>query len=414
MAVYVLDKRKNPLMPCSEKRARLLLRRGRAVVVRVYPFTIRLKDRIGGRCQPVRLKLDPGSRTTGLALVREDGDTQHVLWLGELDHRGQAIRDALSQRRAFRRRRRSANLRYRARRFDNRRRSSGWLPPSLRHRVETIAAWVARLRRWVPVTGISLELVRFDTQALQTPDIKGVEYQHGTLFGYELREYLLEKWGRRCAYCGKENVPLEIEHIHPKSRGGSDRVSNLTLACRRCNEAKGNRPVEAFLADRPEVLTRILTQAKAPLHDGAAGRDWEWRPDEVEPLAAGNPQDVCPGCGLRRKDRGIGRLAAAGSLYQSDWPRRLSTDTPGPVRFPARVSPAPEAGTRVSDWGPGPCRGAGWEKSRSVCRPRGGPRQRIVQHSNARWDRTRDSCPVLHANPAGGRVWVCSSTKDST
>ncbi len=99
MAVYVLDKRKNPLMPCSEKRARLLLRRGRAVVVRVYPFTIRLKDRIGGRCQPVRLKLDPGSRTTGLALVREDGDTQHVLWLGELDHRGQAIRDALSQRR---------------------------------------------------------------------------------------------------------------------------------------------------------------------------------------------------------------------------------------------------------------------------------------------------------------------------
>jgi hypothetical protein len=72
MAVFVLDQHKEPLMPCSERRARLLLRRQRAVVHRLVPFTIRLKDRTcaTSAVQPVVLKLDPGSKTTGVALVR--------------------------------------------------------------------------------------------------------------------------------------------------------------------------------------------------------------------------------------------------------------------------------------------------------------------------------------------------------
>jgi hypothetical protein len=60
-------------MPCTEKRARLLLGRGRAVAVRAYPFTIRLKNRAGGITQPLRIKIDPGSKTTGIAVVRENG-----------------------------------------------------------------------------------------------------------------------------------------------------------------------------------------------------------------------------------------------------------------------------------------------------------------------------------------------------
>jgi hypothetical protein len=80
-------------MPCSEKRARLLLERGRAVVVRRYPFTIRLRDRIGGATQPVRIKLDPGSKTTGIALVADaDGNKPaKMLALFELQHRGKQI-----------------------------------------------------------------------------------------------------------------------------------------------------------------------------------------------------------------------------------------------------------------------------------------------------------------------------------
>ena len=288
MAVFVLDHRKKPLMPCSEKRARLLLERGRARVHRLVPFTIRLVDRLQEESvlQPVRLKLDPGSKATGVALVREsqevDGDTgevqrsAHVLFLAELVHRGHAIRDALTQRRAFRRRRRCANLRYRQPRFDNRTRRDGWLPPSLQHRVDTIMSWVRRLRRWAPVTALSQELVRFDTQALQNPEISGIEYQQGELQGYEVRECLLEKWGRQCAYCGKENVPLTIDHIHPKSRGGSDRVSNLALACFPCNQEKGNRDVAEFLAHDPKRLARIEAQRKAPLQDAAAVNSTRW------------------------------------------------------------------------------------------------------------------------------------------
>ena len=286
MAVFVLDKRQRPLMPCSEKRARLLLARGRAVVVRMAPFTIRLKDRIGGATQPLRLKLDPGSRTTGLALVREAETvdpatgavtrTEHVLWLGELTHRGAAIRAALTARRALRRRRRTANLRHRAPRFANRRRPAGWLAPSLRHRVATTAAWIARLRRLAPITALSQELVRFDTQAMQTPGITGVQYQQGTLAGYEVREYLLEKWQRTCAYCGAQAVPLQIEHIQPKSLGGSERISNLTLACAPCNQRKGRRPVAEFLHGQPEQLKRLHAQAKAPLKDAAAVNATRW------------------------------------------------------------------------------------------------------------------------------------------
>ena len=287
MAVFVLDRRKKPLMPCSEKRARMLLERGRARVHRMVPFTIRLVDRRveDSVLQPVRVAAAPGSKTTGLALVRDaetvdaiTGEvtrTVVVLMLLELRHRGHAIRDALTSRGNFRRRRRG-NLRYRPARFDNRTKPEGWLPPSLRHRVDTTDSWVARLRGLAPVSALSTMLHRFDTQLLQNPEISGVEYQQGELQGYEIREYLLEKWGRTCVYCGAEHVPLEIDHIHPRSKGGSDRVSNLTIACHDCNQAKGNSPIEQFLAKAPERARKILAQAKAPLKDAAAVNSTRW------------------------------------------------------------------------------------------------------------------------------------------
>jgi len=263
-------------MPCSEKRARLLLTRGRAVVHRRFPFTIRLKDRVGGEVQPVRLKLDPGAETTGVAVIREEGEAQHVLHLAEIRHRGKTVRKCMRRRAAFRRRRRSAHLRYRAKRFYNRRRTEGWLAPSLLSRLENMTSWVVRYRRLAPIVALSAEHVRFDTQVLQNPLIQGVEYQQGELLGYEVREYLLEKWGRKCAYCGTEGVPLQIEHIRAAARGGSDRLSNLTLACRDCNERKGARPVEAFLASKPDRLARIQATAEQPLDAAAAVNTVRW------------------------------------------------------------------------------------------------------------------------------------------
>jgi 5-methylcytosine-specific restriction endonuclease McrA len=188
----------------------------------------------------------------------------------EIRHRGGQIREKLTARAAYRRGRRTRNLRYRAPRFDNRAKPAGWLAPSLRHRVNATMSWATRLSRWTPVVALHVERVAFDTQALHSPEISGVEYQRGTLFGTEVREYLLAKWSRKCAYCAATGVPLNLDHITPKSRGGSDRVSNLTLACIGCNQAKGNIPVEVFLTGRPTVLAKLLAQAKAPLRDAAA------------------------------------------------------------------------------------------------------------------------------------------------
>lgn len=151
-------------------------------------------------------------------------------------------------------------------RFNNRKRPEGWLPPTVRAKTDCVINWVNRLMRLCPIAAISIETVRFDTQKLQNPEISGIEYQQGTLFGYEVREYLLAKYGHECQYChGKSKDPvLEIDHIIPKSRGGSDRVSNLTLACHTCNQDKGNKTAEEY--GHPKVQA----EAKKPLKDAAA------------------------------------------------------------------------------------------------------------------------------------------------
>lgn len=276
--VYVLDQNGRPVMPCTEKRARLLLERGRARVHRLLPFAIRLIDLKAEDCQfqALRVKLDPGSKVTGMALVRETPDNGVVvLNLFDLMHRGRQISEALTSRRSMRRRRR-AQLRYRASRFLNRCKPKGWLAPSLQHRVVTTMAWVSRLQRLTPVSALSTELVRFDMQAMENPEIIGVEYQQGTLAGYEVREYLLEKWGRTCAYCDANDMPLQIEHIEPKAKGGSNRISNLTLSCNGCNQKKAARSIKDFLAKHPTRLTKILAGAKRPLKDAAAVNATRW------------------------------------------------------------------------------------------------------------------------------------------
>jgi hypothetical protein len=268
--VFVLSSAKRPLMPCTPARARRLLRDGKAAVYRVRPFTIVLKRRPDGETQPIEFKADPGSRTTGLALVARFERGPVLIWAAHLRHRGQAIRANLESRRSLRRGRRGRQTRYRKARFDNRVRPAGWLPPSLASRVGNLKTWYGRLLGRAPITSAEVETVRFDTQALVHPGLSGVEYQQGELAGYEVREYLLEKWGRRCAYCGKSGVPLQIEHIQARSRGGSNRVSNLTLACEPCNTRKNNAPITEFLAHKPDLLKRIQAQAKAPLQDAAA------------------------------------------------------------------------------------------------------------------------------------------------
>ncbi|WP_089211419.1 RNA-guided endonuclease IscB [Streptosporangium subroseum] len=277
--MFVLDKHGQPLDPCHPARARRLLAAGRAVVARHTPFVIRLKDRTAAdsTVQGVQVSIDPGSKHTGIAVFTEHDGDRNGRYALQLDHRGGQIHDKLTARSQYRRRRRSKNLRYRAPRFNNRTKPTGWLAPSLQHRVDTTMSWVTRLIRWAPVTAVHVEKVAFDTHALSAGrPLEGAEYQQGTLAGYEVREYLLAKWGRTCAYCGAQNVPLNLDHIHPRFRGGSDRISNLTLACIPCNQTKNATPIQEFLKAAPALLVTILRQAKAPLRDAAAGNATRW------------------------------------------------------------------------------------------------------------------------------------------
>ena len=268
--VFVLDTNKRPLDPIQPGRARLLLTQQKAAVFRQFPFTIILKE-----AQPVappaslRVKIDPGSKTTGLALVNDM--TGEVLWAAELTHRGQQVKDALDARRATRRGRRQRHTRYRPPRFNNRTRPKGWLPPSLVSRIQNVVTWVQRLQRLAPIRAISFELVRFDLHLMEHPDISSIDYQHGTLAGREAREYLLLKWNYRCAYCHQEATRWEVDHIIPRSRlGTSNRIKNLALACHACNHEKGDRTAAEY--GHPEVQV----QACKPLKDAAAVNSTRW------------------------------------------------------------------------------------------------------------------------------------------
>ena len=272
--VFVLDTNKKPLEPCSPTIAKKLLKASKAEVFRQYPFTIILKKAVDTQgIKPCKIKLDPGSVTTGIAILQDN----KLIWAAELTHRGQQIKDDLESRRSLRRSRRGRKTRYRQPRFLNRTRDKGWLAPSNKHRVLTTMTWINRLIKLCPINSIAIELVRFDTQKLDNPEISGVEYQQGTLYQYEVREYLLFLFNRTCAYCGAKNIPLEVEHIKPLSKGGSNRVSNLAIACVSCNQAKSNQDIREFLASSPSVLKRILAQAKAPLKDAAAVNATRWK-----------------------------------------------------------------------------------------------------------------------------------------
>jgi 5-methylcytosine-specific restriction endonuclease McrA len=130
--------------------------------------------------------------------------------------------------------------------------------------VDNALSWAGCYARWVPLTHVDVERARFDMQLLRDPTIRGVQYQQGTLVGYEVHSYLLEHWQRRCAYCGKGGVPLEVEHLPPRSRGGSERIDNLCLACMPCNNAKGTHTAAEF------GFPQLQARAKAPLRDAAA------------------------------------------------------------------------------------------------------------------------------------------------
>ena len=240
--VLVIGHDKRPLDPCGHARARKLLNSGRAVRHAWNPFTIQLLDRAAEDGRTVthqhEIRVDPGQKHTGIALVMELPDEQRVLWQGELDHPG-GVSARLTQRRSYRRRRRG-ELRHRAPRFCNRKRGEATLPPSIDTLRRHTLRWVEVLHGRAPVTRACIETARFDTHKMWNPDVQGVEHQHGTLAGTHIREFVRLRDGARCRYCDakswKSDRRFTLDHVVPRARGGSNRPSNMVWACEQCTQ----------------------------------------------------------------------------------------------------------------------------------------------------------------------------------
>ena len=243
--VCVLDKQGKPLMPTRRLgKVYRLLKSQKAHIFSYEPFTIQLdyepKTHI---IQPMTLGVDSGAIHSGYSVANENRE----YYSAEVNARDN-ISDRLSERSMYRKTRRSRKTRYRKSRFNNRKnKKQGWLPPSLEQKVAVQVNEIVHLHRYFPIEKIIIEVAEFDIQKIKNPDISGVEYQQGTLYGYNVRNYLLEKHGRKCFYCGKIDGNFEIEHMLPKVRGGSNRIDNLTLSCHECNQKKGTMTAEEFI-----------------------------------------------------------------------------------------------------------------------------------------------------------------------
>ncbi len=245
MVAYVLNKHGKPLMPCHPAKARILLKQGKAKVVQRTPFTIQLLYGSSGYKQPITLGVDSGYKHIGLSAV----SGKRELYASEIELRDD-ISKLLTERREYRRNRRYRKTRYRKPRFLNRRRPEGWLAPSIQHKLDSHIKAVSQVAKILPISKVVVEVASFDIQKIKNPDISGEDYQNGEQKGFwNVREYVLFRDDHTCQICkGKsKDTVLEVHHITPRSKGGTDRPDNLITLCHTCHEKLHKGEIKAVL-----------------------------------------------------------------------------------------------------------------------------------------------------------------------
>jgi hypothetical protein len=234
LRVYVKNMRGEPLMPTTPRKARVLLRDGKARVMQRTPFTIQLLYATGEAKQPITLGVDAGSKTIGLSASTETEE----LYAAEIKLRTNVV-DNIATKREFRKCRRNRKTRYRKPRFNNRNKPDGWLAPSINQKINTHIQAVKQVHRILPVNEIIVETAAFDMQKIKNPDIQGAEYQQGEQLGFwNVREYVLWRDGHECQCChgkSKDNI-LNVHHIESRKTGG-DAPNNLVTLCETCHKA---------------------------------------------------------------------------------------------------------------------------------------------------------------------------------
>ena len=182
--VYVLSIERKPLMPCSPAKARKLIKNCRAKVVKLYPFTIQLMFECENKVQEISLGIDSGYKNVGFSCVTEKKELSSGTLV--LDDKTSS---RLTEKRMYRRNRRS-KLWYRKPRFLNRKKREGWLPPSVQRRYNTHLGLIKRLRAILPIAKVTIETANFDIQKIENPEINGIGYQQGDMYGYQnIRSY---------------------------------------------------------------------------------------------------------------------------------------------------------------------------------------------------------------------------------
>jgi len=231
LRVFVINQRNQPLMPCTPRKARLLLKTNKAKVVNRTPFTIRLTTATGETKQDITLGVDPGSKIVGLSATTE----KEVLFEAEVILRNDIV-ELLATRKSLRRGRRNRKTRYRQPRFLNRKKKKGWLAPSIENKIQMHIKAINLICRILPITKIIVEVAQFDIQKIKNPDIQGKDYQEGDQLGFwNVREYVLWRDNHRCR--GREdckNKILNVHHIESRKTGG-DTPDNLITLCKDCH-----------------------------------------------------------------------------------------------------------------------------------------------------------------------------------
>ncbi len=232
LRVYVINQRREPLMPTTPSKARKLLKEQKAKVLKRTPFTIQLTYATGETKQSIALGIDAGSKTIGLSATTEEEE----LFAGEVMLRNDIV-DLLSTRRSLRRTRRNRKTRYRKPRFLNRRKPEGWVAPSVQNKIDTHIKVVKMVHDILPITKVVVEVAQFDIQKIKNPDIIGEDYQQGDQLGfYNVREYVLFRDRHTCQHCnGKSKDPvLNVHHIESRKSGGNS-PDNLITLCETCH-----------------------------------------------------------------------------------------------------------------------------------------------------------------------------------
>lgn len=263
MRVFVFNMRGRPLMPCSQRKARLLLRENKAMIYKYHPFTIQLTYTTGETKQDCHIGIDTGSKYIGAAVRSED----KVFWKGEIELR-QDIRSNLDTKRIYRRSRRNRKTRYRKPRFLNRKRRDEWLPPSLQSRINHTFHWIDTLSSLVPNPILHIEVGKFDVAKMINPEIHGVDYQHGQTYGFfDERYFVFARDNYTCQCCGKsKNKILNTHHIIYRSNGGTNRVDNLITVCTDCHTSQNHRKGGIFYQWQ-EQHKKVKQYKEPPVHE---------------------------------------------------------------------------------------------------------------------------------------------------